>query len=107
MIAEAVFILTRRDTLNTPRPTVRDLLLPLINRPGLEFPTKHLYPRIFDLYTSLPLDYVDAYHAALVEQEDPAELYSFDRHFDRVSTVRRIEPTADPSAVISQEPPPR
>ncbi|MDQ6694361.1 MAG: hypothetical protein M3014_08045 [Chloroflexota bacterium] len=48
--------------------------------------------RVFDLYTSLPLDYVDAYNAALIEDREQFELYSYDAHFDRVNGLTRLEP---------------
>ena len=45
-----------------------------------------------DLFVSLRIDYIDAYHAALVELRASPESYSYDTHFDRVASVRRIEP---------------
>jgi len=92
VIAELVFVLSGKKTYNLSRPEVRDRLLPLINLPNLKIPQKRLFGRIFDLYTSLPIDYVDCYHAALLEGREAAELYSYDSHFDRVASVRRFEP---------------
>ncbi|MCL5960759.1 MAG: hypothetical protein M1358_15900 [Chloroflexi bacterium] len=45
-----------------------------------------------NLYTSLPIDYVDACHAALLESRKEQELYSYDAHFDEIEGVRRLEP---------------
>jgi predicted nucleic acid-binding protein len=92
VIAELVFVLSSRRTYNLSRETIRDLLLPLIELSGLRLSGKRLYRRIFDLYTSLPIDYVDAYHAALMESRREPELYSYDTDFDRVPSLRRIEP---------------
>jgi hypothetical protein len=55
-------------------------------------PNKRLYQRVFALYTSLPIDFIDAYHAARVEQRDPPALHSYVTDFDRVKSVRRLEP---------------
>ena len=67
VVAELVFVLSNRKTYGLSREAVRDVLLPLISLPGLRITHKRLYRRVFELYTSLPIDYVDAYHAALME----------------------------------------
>ncbi len=92
VIAEAVFVLSSKRTYNLPREQIRDRLLPLIHLPGLKMPQKRLFDRVFELYSALPIDYVDCYHAALVEQRQEPEVYSYDAHFDQVGTLRRREP---------------
>ncbi len=92
VIAEVVFVLSSKRTYNLSRPEVRDRLLPLINLPNLKIAQKRLFGRIFELYTSLPIDYIDCYHAALLEGRPEPELYSYDGHFDQVKDVRRFEP---------------
>jgi predicted nucleic acid-binding protein len=92
-IAEVVFVLTSKRTYDLPRAFVRQALLPLIELPNLKLAHKRLYRRVFDLYISHPkLSYVDAYEAARVEQEQPPELFSFDRDFDAIPTIIRVEP---------------
>jgi len=71
---------------------IRDILLPLISLPGLKLPHKRMYARVFELYTSLPIDYVDAYHAALMENRGEPEVYSYDTDFDRIAGITRLEP---------------
>lgn len=93
-IAEIVFVASNPKTYAAPRASIRDAVLPLIRLPNLRVERKTLYPRIFDLFVSLPIDYVDAYHAALIETSVSRQLISFDRDFDRVSTVERNEPQA-------------
>lgn len=92
VIAELVFILSQKDTYNLSRDAIRDILLPLINLPGLKLAHKRMYARVFELYTSLPIDYVDAYHAALMERRGALELYSYDTDFDRIPGITRLEP---------------
>ena len=92
VVAEAVHVLSSKQTYNLGRPAIRNALLPLLELPGLDLHDKALYRRIFSLYTSLPIDFADAYHAALIERRSPAELYSFDTDFDRVGTIQRLEP---------------
>lgn len=93
VIAEIVFVLANPKTYDVSRAGIRDLLLPLINLAGLKIERKRLYPRVFDLYVSRPIDYVDAYHAALIESGQQGQLYSFDAHFDSIDGLTRLEPT--------------
>lgn len=94
VIAELVFVLANPKTYHLSREAIRDRLLPLIGLPKLKLAQKQLYPRIFALYTSLAIDYIDCYHATLIEHRHGAELYSFDTDFDRIPSLTRHEPTA-------------
>jgi predicted nucleic acid-binding protein len=91
-IAEVVFVLDSPRFFGTPRATIRDLLLPLIELPGIKLPNKRLYRRVFELYTTRSIDFIDCYHAALAESRRRTEVWSFDRDFDRVPGITRIEP---------------
>ena len=90
VVAEAVYVLTR--VYAFPRPQVADVLLPLIDLPGLKIPRKRLFRRVFALYTTTALTFPDCYHAALVEGSGDRRVISFDRGFDHLSTVTRLEP---------------
>jgi uncharacterized protein len=97
VIAEIVFTLSSRALYNLSRTTIRDLLLPLINLPSIKLPNKRVYQRAFDLFTNLPIDYPDAYNAALMESRKQLEIYSYDADFDRIQNVRRLEPKPKPT----------
>ena len=90
VIFETVFNLDRR--LDVPKREIRDVLLPIIDLPGVSLPRKDRVRRAFDLYVEHNIPFADAYHAALAEALDPPEIISFDRHFRRVATITAIEP---------------
>jgi predicted nucleic acid-binding protein len=92
VVAEVIFVLSSKVLYNVGRATIRDLLLPIINLPGIKLPNKRMYERVFELYTSLNIDYADAYNAALMESRKQPELYSYDTDFDRIVGLRRLEP---------------
>lgn len=92
VLAEIVFVLSNKRTYNLPRDGIRDLLLPIVLLPGIKLTPKRLYQRIFELYTTLPIDYIDCYHAALLEHRKTPRFYSYDMDFDKVSTLHRQEP---------------
>jgi predicted nucleic acid-binding protein len=94
VVAELVFVLSNKRAYNLDRPAIRDLLLPILLLPNLRLRPKQLYQRAFDLYVNLPIDYIDCYHAALMEQRKETALYSFDEDFDRLPGITRRAPTS-------------
>lgn len=48
--------------------------------------------RALEIYASLPLDFADAYLAASAERSGVRTVASFDRDFDRIGTIHRVEP---------------
>jgi predicted nucleic acid-binding protein len=93
VIAEVVWVLTSRSLYGISRTLVQDTLLPIIELQSLHLDGKRLYRRVFEIYVSTNVDFIDAVHAARIEQLDPPHLYSFDRDFDRIPGVVRIEPS--------------
>src|SRR5438105_4123054 len=67
VVSEVVFVLANPKTYNIPRPRIAATLLPLLLLPKLKLPNRRIYRRVFDLYTTLPISYVDCYNAALME----------------------------------------
>ncbi|OGM11244.1 hypothetical protein A2V80_03380 [Candidatus Woesebacteria bacterium RBG_16_39_8b] len=45
-----------------------------------------------DIFEKYKIDYIDAYLISLMEKKKVQSIYSFDRDFDKVQSVRRIEP---------------
>lgn len=90
VVLETVFTLQRG--YRYPKRDIRSKLLPLIELPGIVLPGKRHFSRVFDLYVDVNLSFVDAYHAALMERLRLDEIVTFDREFDRLPGIRRMEP---------------
>jgi predicted nucleic acid-binding protein len=90
VVFEIVFILER--THKQGKSAISDSVLPLIELPGLVVPNKRRFREIFDLYVRLNISIVDAYHAVTMCRLGLDEIVSFDRGFDRIAGIRRIEP---------------
>jgi predicted nucleic acid-binding protein len=75
-----------------PRAAIRDVMLSLIALEGVVLSGKRHLSRVFDLYVTTPLSFADAFHAALAERLGGGTIVSFDRHFDRVPGLQRVEP---------------
>jgi len=91
VIFETVFTLQRQ--YGHPKAAIRDNVLPLIELPGIVLPGKRRFRQVFDLYVDLNLSFVDAYHAVFMKQLKLSEIVSFDKQFDRVPGIKRVEPT--------------
>lgn len=75
-----------------PKEKIRDALLLLIELPGIVLPGKRRYRRAFDLYVTYNLSFADAYHAVLMERLKMKQIVTFDKGFDRLPGIKRVEP---------------
>jgi predicted nucleic acid-binding protein len=90
VLAEVVWVLQVRSGVS--RDMIRDLLLPVLQLPGLRVPNKQSWPRIFDLYCERNIDFIDAYNAVTMERAGVMEIYSYDKDFDGLEPIQRMEP---------------
>jgi predicted nucleic acid-binding protein len=90
VIFETVFTLQRR--YNVPRPQIKVLMLPILRMRGLRLPLKTLCIAALDMYIERNISYVDAFNAAYMQSRSIKEVYSWDKDFDRIEGIRRIEP---------------
>ena len=84
LLAPTNYGLSKRD--------VRDKLLPLLTLPGLHVPSRDAFVEALDLFIETNIDFTDAFNAATMAQHGITDIYSYDRDFDRLGDVRRIEP---------------
>jgi predicted nucleic acid-binding protein len=60
---------------------------------GLRLARKHLYLEALDIYAQHPaLDFVDALCVVHMQHAGIDELLSYDRDFDRIGGINRVEP---------------
>jgi predicted nucleic acid-binding protein len=92
VIAEVVYVLASKQLYGLPREQIRGLLRPLLSLPGLKLTQRRMYLRAFDLYATYAIDFEDALLVAQMERQKVTEVYSYDRDFDQVDGVTRLEP---------------
>jgi uncharacterized protein len=90
VVFEAVFVCERSYRLSIE--TIRKRLEPILLMPEMKLTEKQLFVRAFDLCLSLNIPFGDAFNLAFMEEAGIAEIYSWDRHFDRVEGITRLEP---------------
>jgi len=92
VIAEVIYVLSSPSLYNLPRDKTSSLLLPIINLKGIKLPQKRLYIKALDIYSSKNIDFEDALIVAYMERRKIKEIYSYDRDFDKVEELKRLEP---------------
>ena len=76
------------------REPIRAALTPVIAFDGVILTDKEIYPDVFALYVSRrSLSFADCHHAVLARNLGTG-IISFDRGFDRIPGITRIEPQA-------------
>lgn len=90
VVFETVFTLER--SYKVSKLQIRDAMLALLTLPGLVLQGKRRYGRIFDFYIDQNLPFGDAYIAAGMKHVGANEIYTFDREFDRIPGITRLEP---------------
>lgn len=90
VIFEAVFLLER--SYGTPKALVRDILAGVLSLRNLQLAEKTLCRDALDLFVEKNISYPDAYSALWMRAKGVGEIYSWDREFDRVAGLTRIEP---------------
>jgi predicted nucleic acid-binding protein len=92
VIVEVVYVLSSKQLYDLPRERIRELLCPLLSLPGLKLAPRRMYLRALDLYATYAIDFEDALLVAQMERRKVAEVYSYDRDFDRVDGITRLKP---------------
>ena len=93
IIAEVAYVLRSRAHYALTPPEIAERLRPLIALRGLKLDHKGVCLRALEVWEQHPaLDFEDAMIVAHVERMGETEVYSYDRDFDGVEGVTRVEP---------------
>jgi len=91
IVAEVVYVL--ESFYEVERERVAELARAIIAFPAVIVVDEPLLLRALEVYEVERIDFADAYLVASAEASGVETIASFDRAFDRVATVRRIEPS--------------
>jgi predicted nucleic acid-binding protein len=90
VLLETVFTLQRHK--RVARDAIRQEVGRLLSLPGLLLPGKNRWYAILDGYALGGLSFVDSYLLEMMKRHNTTEIISFDRGFDNITAVTRIEP---------------
>lgn len=89
VVFETVFTLQR--AYRVPREEIAANVLQILELPGIVLPAKAQYRRVFELYLSSAVGFADCYHAVLMQRRGVTEVISFDKDFDKLPGINRVE----------------
>ena len=94
VVSEVAYVLSSpRAPYRLSHADIKARLLPILTLRGVRLPQKRLYLQALDIYATSPfLDFEDALAVAHMEHRGLTEIVSYDRDFDRVTGLRRVEP---------------
>ncbi|OGG20042.1 hypothetical protein A3D03_03265 [Candidatus Gottesmanbacteria bacterium RIFCSPHIGHO2_02_FULL_40_13] len=92
VIAEIVFILGNKKRHAYTKSQIKPVLIPLLSLEYLSTPSKPYWKTIFAIYVGKNIDFIDAYNAVVMESQNSTHLYSYDRDFEKIASLKRHEP---------------
>jgi predicted nucleic acid-binding protein len=92
IIADCVYVLSSPRLYNLPRDEIADALLTIVDLPGFLVPNKRLLMHALQLYGYAGIKFDDAHIVAAMTAAGSGTLYSWDRGFDRIVEIERVEP---------------
>jgi len=97
-VAEVVWVL--ESFYAYPKIQVAETFGAFLRCDGLQVEQANLIQEALSLYQGNNLDFADALMASTALRKGPLSIFSFDRHFDRVAGIERLEPPIDISTPI-------
>lgn len=91
IIAEVVYVL--ESFYEVERQRVAELVRAIVGFPAIVVVDELLLLRALEVYEVERLDFAEAYLVASAETSGVETIASFDREIDRLTTVRRVEPS--------------
>ncbi len=92
IVAEVVYVLSSPKLYRLPRAEITRLLRPVLMVGGLRVEHKRALLEALGLYEQTTLDFEDCLAVKHVQRARLDGMYSYDRGFDRVTAIRRLEP---------------
>ena len=90
ILADIIWILEKY--YKQTREDIREWITAILSLQGLTFSDKEMALNALDIYVAKKIDWSDASAAIQMLQRDITEIYLFDKHFDRIDGIIRIEP---------------
>lgn len=98
VIAEIVWVLESYYELT--KSDVREKVEKILNTRNLTCPNKEILLNALSVYHEMNIDFIDAYNAFILKKNSIDELYSYDKHFDRLRWLKRIEPRTTSETIL-------
>lgn len=91
IIAEVVYVLSSK-MYKLSRSDIVVRLRPLLTLSSLKLPYRKVFLRALELYAHHTVDFEDCLTAAHMERQKITNIYSYDKDFDTIASIKRLEP---------------
>lgn len=71
---------------------IRDIMASILALKGLQFSSKAVAREAFQFYVEKNIDWTDAFVSSQMMSKKRKQIYSYDRDFDKIPGIYRIEP---------------
>ena len=89
VIAEIIWVLESYYELK--KADIRESVEKILNTRNLDCPNREIIISALSIYVEKNIDFIDAFNAFMLKRDEINEIYSYDKHFDRVDWIKRIE----------------
>ena len=90
VIAEIIWVLELYYELK--KADIRESVEKILNTRNIDCPNRKIIISALSIYVEKNIDFIDAFNAFKLKRDEINEIYSYDKHFDRVDWIKRIEP---------------
>lgn len=90
VVAEIVWVLESYYKLE--KKAIQEKIEKILNTPNLSCTNKNHILTSLSIYSDKDIDYIDAYNAVILHQCGINDVYSYDKHYDRIEWINRMEP---------------
>ncbi|OGM27709.1 hypothetical protein A3D00_00440 [Candidatus Woesebacteria bacterium RIFCSPHIGHO2_02_FULL_38_9] len=92
VIAEIVYILSSKKLYALNQSEISDKIIPIIRIRGIRIPDKSLIVKALQILAEYRLDFEDCILISHMWKKKSKDIYSYDRGFDKISSIKRLEP---------------
>jgi predicted nucleic-acid-binding protein len=90
VIAEIVWVL--ESTYKWGKEKICDNIEFILNTPNIKFKERTIIVHAVNIYKKENIDFIDAYNFSYMKYYGINKIYSFDKDFDKLEDIKRIEP---------------
>jgi predicted nucleic acid-binding protein len=90
VIAELIWTLL--SYYKVPKAEVVEKMAVIIGTKSIDIPDRDIIAESLIIFGRKNVDYIDAYNAMLMKRHRLEEIYSYDRDFEEIESVKRLEP---------------
>lgn len=90
VIAEVIWVLKR--FYNWDKEEICNNVELILKTPNVMFNQRSVIVKAINLYKDKNISFIDAYNYSYMKANGVTEIYSFDRDFDKLKDVKRLEP---------------